>query len=177
MDGLFHVVFSFIAGLAADLHRRHTFLGLLALAIIAEGIDLDHFFGMSTRGTFHNVFIVVLLPLAAFLVLLELEKNSSKMKEWVLIIMIMMIGHVTVDMFEGDPVKLFYPISDQGFTYSFSVDFFGTRPVSTPGILLSIYALILFLVIFVEDIVYYAQDRHESVKKAFRDSMNDLFWK
>lgn len=178
MDMLFHFVFSVIVGMAV-FRGKHKLSAVASLAFISIFIDADHFLGMTARGTFHNVFFVFLVPFMAFLVFYRYENRKSiKLQTYALLLMVMLAGHITADMFYGGGVKLLYLISDASFSapdLSLFVSSQYSPFISRDGIALSIYALILLSAFFIEDFIYFFEEKHEKLRKAIKNAREDLF--
>lgn len=159
-DSLFHFVFPLLAILATGLKIKHKIIIGVVLALIAVGLDADHFFGLEARGTFHNIYITLLLPLLLFGLAMRFEKRGTFWKHFMLIAVLVMFSHPAVDLFVGGAgVKLFYPFSDQSYLFNFvSVPITlpdGTiaQVVSSEGVGLSIFVLFVLGIIFTEDLV------------------------
>lgn len=158
MDTLFHFFFSLMAGMAVFRgERKHK--PIILLALLSVLIDMDHFFGMDARGTFHNIFIILLIPLIAFFTFYTYEgKKSIRLQTCALILLVMLTGHVTADMFYGGEVKLFYPFSSEDFPVPkfeiLTANQFYSPLISRDGIALAIYFIIMLLAFFVEDLLY-----------------------
>lgn len=179
MDTLFHFVFSVMAGMAV-FKGKHKIPAVLTLAFLSVLVDVDHFFGMSARGTFHNVFIVIGVPLTAFFLFYFYEdKKSIKLQTYALTLMVMLAGHVAADMFYNGEVRLLYPFSSEAFTVPstlvLATDRFYSPIISRDGISLAVYSIILMLVFFVEDLIYFFEDKHEKLRRAISDAKKDLF--
>jgi len=112
MDTLFHFLFTLIALYAARVHMKHHHLAPIAFAFIAVLPDLDHFFGMVPRGTLHNVFVTVLIPLLLILLAFKFERYGTKWKKAGILLLLVLTGHVVLDFFTGSNVLFFYPVSD-----------------------------------------------------------------
>ena len=179
MDTLFHFVFSVMAGMAV-FREKHRIPAVLTLAFLSVLVDLDHFFGMSARGTFHNIFIVIGIPVTAFVMFYFYErKKSIKLQTYALTLMVMLAGHVAADTFYGGEVKLLYPLSSQEFvspsTLVLATDQFYSPIISRDGMSLTVYSIILMLVFFVDDFIYFFENKHQKIKKALESVKNDLF--
>ncbi|NOQ38242.1 hypothetical protein GQ472_05115 [archaeon] len=179
MDTLFHFIFSIIVGLAIGIHRKHRISVLVMLAFLSILVDIDHFLGLSSRGTFHNVFFVFFVPLTLFLVFYVYEERKSiKFQTYSLILLVMLTGHLVSDMLRGGVVKLFYPFSSVSYSFpEYTVvatsDFF-SPVVSSDGLILLVYSFILFSAVFIEDFIYHFEKKHESFKKALSGVVKDL---
>ncbi|MCK5334342.1 MAG: metal-dependent hydrolase [Candidatus Aenigmarchaeota archaeon] len=179
MDTLFHFIFSFIAGMAV-FRGKHKVSVIATIALLSILVDIDHFFGLSARGTFHNVFIVFLVPLVAFITAYFYEKKKSiKLQTYALLLMVMLLGHVTADTFYGGGVMLLYPLSETSFEApGFLVtitDTFHSPIVSRDGVALAIYAIILLLAVFVEDFIYFFEKKNQKIRDAIKSAKDDLF--
>jgi len=180
MDTLFHFIFSIIVGLAIGMHRKHKISILVMLAFLSILVDVDHFLGLSSRGTFHNVFFVFFVPILLFFIFYAYEERKSiKLQTYSLILLVMLTGHLVSDMLHGSAVKLFYPFSNTLYTFpQYTIlatsDFFSPI-VSGDGLMLLVYSLILLSAVFVEDFIYHFEKKHESVKKALSGVRKDLF--
>ncbi len=159
-DALFHFTFPFLAIMATGLKMKHRIIVATILALLAVSLDVDHFFGMVARGTFHNVFVTLLLPIAIFLVALKFEKKGNFWKTVALMTALVLFSHPMVDLFVGSAgVKIFYPFSTESYLFNFIrvpitlPDGFVASIVSSEGIGMSIFVIFIFGVIFVEDFV------------------------
>src|SRR5437867_12553870 len=99
MDALFHFIFPLIALLAARVKIKHELPVALGLAFSAAALDIDHFFGMVARATLHNIFVVLLFPLALFILSLRFEKASNYYKNITLTLLLFWLSHPISDMF------------------------------------------------------------------------------
>lgn len=159
-DSLFHFVFPFLAIMATGLKIKHRIAVAFTLAMLAVLLDVDHLFGMVARGTLHNVFVTLLLPLGLFVVALKFEKTGTFWKTVTLMAALVLFSHPMVDMFVGNAgVHIFYPLSDQMYLFNFiQIPLTlsnGTvvSVISSEGIGMSMFVLFIFGVIFVEDFV------------------------
>src|SRR6266550_4529535 len=157
MDTLFHFVFPLIALMAARVKIKHEIPVAFGLAFSAAALDIDHFFGMVPRGTFHNVFVVILLPISLFILSLKFEKGATYYKNITLTLLLFLCSHPIADMFEPGGVKFFYPFSNDyndlsalSLTIPLSPGTNGYL-ISTGGVGLTIYFLMIFGVIFIDD--------------------------
>jgi len=181
MDTLFHFIFSIIAGMALGLHIKHKLEIVVFASALALLIDIDHFFGFYRRATFHNVFVIFLIPFLLFLLAYIYERPRGKIKfqSLALLFLIMLVGHVVADMFVEGTVILFYPLSTMeiGMTEFGTTlfDFIHPAVVNKEGIGLVIYLIILAGAIFVEDFIYFFEKQHEKFAKALDDTLKDLF--
>lgn len=115
---------------------------------------------MVARGTLHNVFVTLLLPLSLFLLALKIEKKGNFWKNVMLMTALVLFSHPMVDMFVGNAgVEILYPVSRASYLFNFvSIPVtlpsgFVAHAVSSEGIGLSIFVLFIFGIIFVEDFV------------------------
>jgi len=162
MDTLFHFVFPLIIILAARPNIKHKITIAIIFALLASlFIDLDHFGPLLARGTFHNVFVTLLIPAALFVLAMKFEKKGNNFKNMSLILLLVLFSHPIADMFTEGGVALFYPITDQRFDFT-GLSVLSPIPintgsdayiVSTAGVGLTIYFLMLLGIIFVEDFV------------------------
>ena len=176
-DSLFHFVFPFLAIMATGLKLKHRIVVAAVLASLAVFLDVDHFFGLVARGTFHNIFVTLLLPFSLFLLALKFEKKGNFWKNITLMAALVLFSHPAADMFVGHAgVKIFYPISDEKYLFdfvSFPVtlpDGFVAHAISSEGVGLSIFTVFLLGVIFVEDFVN-VLIKTKSLVKAFRKTV------
>ncbi len=196
MDSLFHFIFSIIAGMAIGIHQKHKLNALFVLAFSAVIIDIDHIFGMEARGTLHNIFVVVFLPLAAFLFFFRYEnrlfnksrRKSIKLQTYSLLLFVMLAGHVAADTFYEGEVKFFYPLSAKAVkapNFAMTIDnlfpqlsyltpYPWAKIISTDGIALLVYAVIIMFGAFAEDFIYFFEKKHESFRRSLKDAIADL---
>ena len=156
MDSLFHFIFPLIALLAARVRfRKHSIPTIMAVVSVAVLIDVDHYFGMVPRGTFHNLFITLFLPLG--LLYLSFRYGVEKHRQISIALLIVLTSHVILDMFSEGAVYLFYPLSMQAFSLA---AFYLTTPegyylVSSSSIGLLVYFAMLSGCFFLEDIDFF----------------------
>lgn len=179
MDTLYHFIFSIIVGLAVGIHIKHRFRVLAGLAFVSVLVDIDHFLGLSSRGTFHNIFIMFLIPIILFFVAYAYEnKESIKYQTYSLILLVMLMGHLVSDIMYGGAVKLFYPLSDTLYRAPEAVLLatteFYSPIISGDGIILLIYGIILLSAVFVEDFIYIFEQKHKSMKKTLKEIRNKV---
>jgi len=162
MDTLFHFIFPFFALMIARIKFKHRLPIALLLAASTALLDVDHFFGMVPRGTLHNIFVTLLLPLSIFALTFVFEKKGTYIKNIGLTLALFWFSHTIADMFTGsDTVKLFYPLSNAGYSLTgFQIlspipmaNGFYPEIVSSAGIGLTIYFVMILSVIFVEDFI------------------------
>lgn len=179
MDTLFHFVFSIMAGMAV-FRGKHKLPAVVTLAFLLVLLDADHFFGMSTRGTFHNIFIVFVVPLVAFYIFyLYEDKKSIKLQTYALTLMVMLAGHVAADMFYGGGVMLFYPFSTTSVTAPnfllLATNRFYAPIISRDGVALAVYSIVLMFAFFIEDFIYFFEKKHQKIKSAIASTRKDIF--
>lgn len=149
---------------------------MLTAAFIAALIDIDHFLFAHGRSL-HNVFVTVLLPAILFYAAYHYEKGQEqiKLQSFVILLFVMLNGHIIADAFAGS-ITPFYPLS----TFSFSIPAwrvpFFVNPeiwslVESKGVVITIYAAIIGLAYFTEEILYFFEKKHESLEEAFEDSL------
>ena len=184
MDTLFHFIFPLIAILAARIKVKHKISIIFGLALVTALLDIDHFFGVP-RGTLHNIFITLILPMFFLLLSFKFEKGDYY-KNISLILLLFLFSHtildmfteggVKLDMFTEGGVKLFYPFSDQSYDltkFLISIQLpsgIEVHLISTSGIGLTIYFVMILSVIFVEDFIRYLK-REKRVEKAFLETI------
>lgn len=176
-DSLFHFVFPFIAIMATGLKMKHKVTIAIVLAIVAVGLDADHFFGLDARATFHNVFVTLLVPLALFGIAMVYEKRGDFWKHFFLIGVLVMFSHPAVDLFVGSGgVALFYPVSDEKYLFDF-IHVPVTMPdgvvgsvISSEGVGLTVFMLFIFAIIFVNRFIDFLK-RDKSLSRAVRDTV------
>ena len=183
MDSLFHFIFSVIAALALDLHKKHRLVFVISAASFAVLIDFDHFLGWDAAyiKPLHNAWIAILLPLLLFYVAYRYYRNNKKygieLQKFFLVVMAMLAGHLVADMFYGE-IKLFYPLSHEGYSFS---DLPFPRPfekydfITTEGIALLFYSIILLAILFAEDFIKWHEEKHEGVRRSIRDVVREFF--
>lgn len=164
MDTLFHFIFPLIAMLAARIKVKHSITVSITLAASTALLDVDHFFGLVARGTFHNIFVTVLFPIILFLIFFK--KGNKKYMHLSLILLLFLVSHPILDMFTEGGVELLYPFSEQKYDLSkFSLTVplpsgVNAYVVSTAGVGLTIYFLLILSVIFIDDFLkYFEKDK------------------
>ena len=184
MDTLFHFVFAILAGLAFGLHRKHRLSLIIFTGFCSILIDLDHFLvplGYATQyRSFHNIFIIFVIPCILFLIFHYLERNraSDKFQIFFLLLMVMLIGHVIADMFYSS-VQILYPLSDRAFSLPDvtiqATDKFSSPVVAPQGIGIAIYGITIFIGTFIHDILYHQKHNHVNLETALRSAIKDWF--
>ncbi|RLG19580.1 hypothetical protein DRN67_02350 [Candidatus Micrarchaeota archaeon] len=158
MDTLFHFLFTLIALYAARVHINHHHLAPFAFAFIATLPDMDHFFGMVPRCTFHNVFVTVLIPLLLILLAFKFERYGTFWKKSMILLLLVLTGHVVLDFFTGNSVMFIYPVNEQainlqGFAYWVTIDGRQYPVVSPDSVGILIYCFILAGAFFLDELV------------------------
>ena len=167
--------------MALGLHIKHKIEVVAFAAFLSILVDVDHFLGFVTRGTFHNIFVVLLIPFLFFMAAYLYEKPKGKivLQSFFLLLMVMLSAHVVADTFTEGKVMLFYPFSSAEIgMVSWESQFLeGLHPaiVNKEGIGLAFYFLILAAATFIEDFIYLFEKQHEKFSKALRDTWNDFF--
>lgn len=177
MDPLWHLVFAILAAMAVGLHKKHGMRDIVLLAFIAMLIDVDHLFFAYPRAL-HNIFITVALPLSLFYVAFHYEKRtgSIKFQSYALIMFIILVSHVISDMFYGNSIAFLYPLSTAAVSLpQISYSLFGYKLISPEGIALTVFVLIVALVYFVEDFIFWFEKKHKSRKAAIRRVEEEFF--
>ena len=184
MDSLFHFLLAFMACLVVGLHRKHGLRIVFLFAVIAVLIDLDHWLmpGQVIKPM-HNLFFVVLFPLALFLYFYKYEKKGSiKWQTYSLLLLVVLVSHVVVDYFYGSEhgVPLFWPLSDKVYLipeWSLKFSWAGVYDAAIMNSV-SIAFLVGFLVFmsahFVEDFIYLFKKQHMSAKKAWKNLLSQV---
>ncbi len=174
MDTLFHFIFPMIVFLASGIKIKHKIMTAVILGLLASMfIDSDHFFGLSTRGTFHNIFITLLIPITIFVIAMKYERKSNYWKYFGLALTLAMFSHPIADMFDpnGLGVQLFYPFSNAYFNLNWPT-FQVPLPsgqlvyvVSSGGLGLFTFFMMILGIIFVEDFIRILK-KEKKVEKA-----------
>jgi membrane-bound metal-dependent hydrolase YbcI (DUF457 family) len=172
MDSLFHFLFPVLIALAAKVHVKHEIRNILIVGVLTVLIDLDHYFGL-TRATFHNVFITLLLPVIIIIIAFSFKKNYS-LKGFSVLLLIFLSSHLFLDLFSEGPVALFYPLSNEYYSFNFNISVplgsgYNGYLISTMGVGILAYFIIIFLpCLYLDDIIEIMEKRHESFRKALR---------
>lgn len=162
-DSLFHFIFPIIAMLAARPKIKHRITTIVLFAFIASFvIDLDHFGPFVARGTFHNIFVTLLIPVILIILSFIYEEKGTYYKNLSITLLLVLFSHPILDLFDEGGVKLFYPISDKNYILtgfnipspvSINVPGITAYILTASGIGLTIYFLMLLSIIFVEDFI------------------------
>ncbi len=179
MDTLFHFIFPFFALMIARIRFKHRLPIAFAMAASTALLDIDHFFGMVPRGTLHNIFVTLFLPLSIFVLAFIFEKRGTYIKNVSLTLALFLFSHPLADVFTGSaPVLLLYPFSNAEF-YLNSIRVYspiamenGFVPtvVDSGGVGLTIFFLMILSVIFVEDFIRFLM-RYRKPEKAFEKTI------
>jgi len=179
MDTLFHFIFPFFALMIARIRFKHRLPIAFAMAASTALLDVDHFFGLVPRGTFHNIFVTLVLPLSIFALAFILEKKGTYVKNVSLTLALFLFSHPIADVFTGSaPVLLFYPFSNAEF-YLNSIKVYSPIPmengfvpavIDSGGIGLTIFFAMILSVIFVEDFNKFLM-RYKKPERAFEKTV------
>jgi membrane-bound metal-dependent hydrolase YbcI (DUF457 family) len=175
MDSLFHFIFPVLAALAAKVHDKHEIRDIIIAGALAVLIDIDHYVGL-VRATFHNIFITLLLPIIFVSIAFSFNKKYN-FKGFSILLLIFLSSHLFLDFFSEGFVALFYPISQEYYSFSFNIlvpigsQFSSSgQIISTEGIGILIYFVIIFLpCMFLDDIIEIMERKHESFRKVLKD--------
>ncbi|MDY6769239.1 MAG: metal-dependent hydrolase [Candidatus Nanohaloarchaea archaeon] len=179
MDSLFHFVFAFIAGMAVNVKLDHEPMWVAVVALSAVLIDIDHLLFLAGvlpfPRTFHALLFTVAAPLLLFYAayLYERGTDSITYQSLSLLLLVMMIGHVTADLFNEGAIRLFYPFTGTAFTapqVTVSVVKEGWHVVTPESIVLALYGGIIGLAYYAEEFIYFFEEKHETVGNAVRDA-------
>ena len=173
-DILFHFIFPIIAMLATRPKVKHRITVIVLFAFIASFvIDLDHFGPFVARGTFHNVFVTVLIPVIFIILAFIYEKKGTYYKNLSITLLLVLFSHPILDMFDEGGVNFFYPISNTVYSLT-EFNIASPIPINVPGITayilkaegvgLTIYFSMLLSIIFVEDFITVLQKIKEPDK-------------
>lgn len=115
---LMHMLVGVFVGLAAGVRLHHW----PALAVLAEWIDLDHLFAgvvdapspvwMLPRGTFHNVFVVFVIPAAIGAYVYARELGEPDLQRLLTALPAVTGSHLVFDIVD-------VPSGDAGWAYAF----------------------------------------------------------
>ncbi len=157
-DAGVHFLFVLLTLYAARVHVKHHYLAPFFYSFLALVPDADHFFGLVTRGTLHNVFFTFLLPLSFIAYAFWKEKKGVVLRETAIIVFIVLFSHPLFDAFYGGPLYYFYPFSDYSITFSnvdLTMDYAGKvyTIISSESIGLLVFACIVFAVFFLEEMI------------------------
>lgn len=167
MDSLFHFIFPIIAALAARVHIKHGIKTVLGLAFLTVLMDIDHYFGFIPRGSFHNIFLTLIIPL--LLIVWSFRSGTEYQRQVSILLLLFLFSHTMLDMFTEGGVSLLYPITDQRYSIDFGIytpEGFGL--MTSQGIGLLIYSGMLSLAFFLEQIDQEMLKRKERFGKAMK---------
>jgi|GEM_PF-1339768 len=181
MDSLFHFVFPIICALAAKVHIKHGVRNIVLLGILTVLIDIDHFIYGFERMLFHNIFFTIILPL--FIIFLVFNSKSDYyLKGFSVMLFLFLSSHILLDVITEPGVALLYPFSTDYYKLDFNVyvpiasKFSGEGAIiSSTGVGLSIFAVIILLpCIFLDEIIFIMEKKHESFRKALKDIKKEM---
>ncbi len=124
MDTFAHITIPLLILLALRIETRKILL-MLPFSVI---MDLDYLFMMG-RQLFHNVFIVILIPL---IVILYLDKKRPEYREYGLIAFFFLLSHFILDLGEG--IAMFYPLVSDFYYFEIEMFFQFVGPIPLPDI-------------------------------------------
>ncbi|MEF8835327.1 MAG: hypothetical protein V5A76_04150 [Candidatus Thermoplasmatota archaeon] len=124
MDTFAHITIPLLILLALGIKTRKILL-LLPLALV---MDLDYFFTLG-RQLFHNIFVVILIPL---LIIIYLEKQHPEYREYGLIAFFFLLSHFIFDL--GDGVAFLYPLATDFYYFEMQVFLQFLGPIPLPDI-------------------------------------------
>jgi len=107
------------------------------------------------------------------------EGVSIKLQSFFLVLMVMLTGHLLADMASTPGgLMLFYPLSSTSYALP-KVEIMATSDfysplASTQGISLAIYGLIVYFGMFIEDFIYFFEEKHEKARKAVSDALKSF---
>jgi len=124
MDTFAHIAIPLLILLALRIETRKILL-MLPFSVL---LDLDYFFMMG-RQLFHNVFVVILIPL---IVIFYLHKEHPEYREYGMIAFFFLLSHLILDLGEG--IALFYPILTDFYYFEVEMFFQFIGPIPIPDI-------------------------------------------
>ncbi|MFB6245410.1 MAG: metal-dependent hydrolase [Candidatus Nanohaloarchaea archaeon] len=173
MDSLFHFVVSFLAGMSINPRLKHRIWDVAAVALAGVLIDIDHLLFSFPRA-FHNVFVAVLLPLTLFYIAFRRE-DGVRYQSLSLLLLVVLVGHMLVDLFNGGVIKPFYPVLGmEMMVQEFSINFIrdSWSIATSDSLLLAFNAVFVSLAYFAEDFIYLFEQKHEQVGEAVAESLD-----
>lgn len=181
MDSLFHFLFPIIGALAARVHVKHGIRTIILLGVITVLIDVDHFIYGFDRMLFHNIFFTVVFPLVIILVVF-LSKSDYYMKGFSVMLFLFLSSHLILDIFTEPGVALLFPLSAQYYLLDFNIyvpiaSKFSSQGaiVSSAGIGVLIFTvLILFPCMFLDEIIFFMEKKHENFRSALKDVKKEM---
>lgn len=178
MDTLFHFVISFLAGMAVNTRLKFEPAVIAGLAASSVLIDLDHLVFMYPRAL-HTVWIAAMLPLAGFYTAYRYERSSDSIKyqSVALVLMVMLLAHLTTDLFYEGSLRPFYPalnlLVEVPETWRLSFVQHNWELFTPESILMGLNAAIVAAVYYAENFIYFFEKRHENLKNAFTDTLEN----
>ncbi len=162
---------------AARVKIKYKIRTMLLLASLAALIDVDHYFGLETRGTLHTIFVTAFIPLILFVLAMKYEKRRDYYKNVSLALFLVLLSHPIADYFTEGCVRFLYPITTD--CYEFTGYLYATLPtgqnvyvISSAGIGLTIYFLMILGILFIEDFLkLLKKDKH--IEKAFVETVEE----
>jgi len=125
------------------------------------------------RGTLHNVFITVLIPLILIILAFKLEpRTRTKFKELAVANFLFLVAHPILDLFDNLGVQAFYPLSNQFYNFN---DFAVRITISTgtkayiagpQAISIMIFFVVIALVFYLEEVVELMHKHHDNLRHA-----------
>ncbi len=179
MDTLFHFMIALFGGLALNTRKNYSVFFIFSAALLSIFIDADHFI-FAYKRTFHTLITAVFIPMALFyLSYLYEEKRSIKLQSFFLVVLVMLMGHLLTDMaYSPEGLMLFSPLSSTFYalpkvSIMATSDFYSPL-ASTQGISLAIYGALIYLGLFIEDFIYFFEEKHEKARKAISDALKSF---
>jgi len=179
MDTLFHFMIALFGGLALNVRKSYPMRFIFAAALLSIFIDVDHFI-FAYKRTFHTLFTAVFIPATLFyLAYLYEDKREITLQSFFLVLIVMLTGHLLMDMaYSTEGLMLLSPLSSTFYALP-KIDIMATSgfysPIaSTPGIALAIYGLIIYIGLFIEDFIYFFEEKHEKARKAVSDALKSF---
>lgn len=183
MDAAFHFFFVMFFLFAARVHIKHHSLAPLFFAFVTMFPDIDHFFGLQSRVTFHNVFFTVLFPLALVAIAFLFEKKGVFWKQFAIILLVVLAIHPVLDLPTENhlyQVKYFWPVSQKGFSldssdfapyFSIAQEHFLISPLSVS---IALALLLMLPVWFLEETVDFMARKKENAEEAAEDTLREF---
>lgn len=133
MDTFAHITIPLLILLALRVDTRKV-LSMLPFAVI---MDLDFFFRGMHRMLFHNVFLVIIIPL---IVIIYLDKKHPEYRQYGLIVFFFLLAHFILDL--GDGMALLYPMVTDYYYFEMELFFQFLGPIPIPDISLDMGVII-----------------------------------
>ncbi len=179
METIVHFILPLIAALAARIHLKHGVEWAFVLAAASALLDLDHFIGVP-RGTLHNVFVTVAIPLALIVLAFKFEpRTKTKFKELAIANFLFLVAHPIMDLFDNLGVQAFYPLSTQFYNFN---DFAIKVTISTgkkvfvagpQALSIMIFFAVIALVFYLEEVVQLMHKHHDNLRRALGLAVKD----